>query len=463
MESRGVRGSDLDSLRIGLDLPASMQFGEKTTHNRPQCGTDDDLPPSHQGRLPRGGRVAGNGRSAVMGSVPYPRMYGETDMEAQIHHLEQEAYSSVLRAFKAQADAITWEKESLITELRKELRLSNEEHRELLGRVNADDVIRRIREWRQAGGIQPGMLSTGQAVHDPVPSPTVSASRKKQKMNQSVPSQSFGGPSSSFHPKTVAPSPQPSSSAAKRGPIMGGKGKKHKPGQMLPNASSMRMKYPSSGPTGRGQLGNQVSSSALASEPAEGASFDNLIGRKVRTRWPDDNNFYEAVITDYNPVEDRHALVYDIGTANETWEWVNLAEISPEDIQWDGEDPGISRPGGYGGPGHVMGRSGGRDGGPAGGRGRGLTKSQLRKDFPPSQNGIGKKGSDEIQIFHTDTLIKEVERVFGASHPDPLEIEKAKKMLKDHEQALVGAIAQLADISDGESDEGGHFLPMDRE
>lgn len=33
----------------------------------------------------------------------------------------------------------------MITELRKELRLSNEEHRELLGRVNADDVIRRIR------------------------------------------------------------------------------------------------------------------------------------------------------------------------------------------------------------------------------------------------------------------------------------------------------------------------------
>lgn len=37
------------------------------------------------------------------------------------------------------------EKESVITELRKELSLSNEEHRELLGRVNADDTIRRIR------------------------------------------------------------------------------------------------------------------------------------------------------------------------------------------------------------------------------------------------------------------------------------------------------------------------------
>lgn len=30
------------------------------------------------------------------------------DMETQIHILEQEAYISVLRAFKAQADAISW-------------------------------------------------------------------------------------------------------------------------------------------------------------------------------------------------------------------------------------------------------------------------------------------------------------------------------------------------------------------
>lgn len=29
-------------------------------------------------------------------------------MEAQIHQLEQEAYSAVLRAFKAQSDALTW-------------------------------------------------------------------------------------------------------------------------------------------------------------------------------------------------------------------------------------------------------------------------------------------------------------------------------------------------------------------
>lgn len=54
-----------------------------------------------------------------------------------------------------------------------------------------------------------------------------------------------------------------------------------------------------------------------------------------------------------------------------------------------------------------MNRPVGRDSGPGAGRGRGLAKPQTRKGFPPSQNG-GKKGSDDIQLLHTDTLIKEV-------------------------------------------------------
>jgi len=41
------------------------------------------------------------------------------------------------------------------------------------------------------------------------------------------------------------------------------------------------------------------------SEPPEAATVDPLIGRKVRTRWPEDNNFYEAVITDYNPQQEQ--------------------------------------------------------------------------------------------------------------------------------------------------------------
>ncbi|KAL1300823.1 hypothetical protein HN51_045476 [Arachis hypogaea] len=423
-------------------------------------GTDDDLPPAHQNRIPRGGgRLAGNGRSAV-GSIPYPRMYGDVDMEAQIHQLEQEAYSSVLRAFKAQADAITWEKESLITELRKELRLSNEEHRELLSRVNADDVIRRIREWRQAGGHQPGVGNTGPALHDSNPSPTVSAPHKKAKITPSGATRSLGVPSSSFHPQPLTTPHQPSSSGPKRGSVPGSKGKKQKPGQMPPGAPSMKQF-----PSGRGGR-NQVPNNRVG-DLAEGASFDSLVGRRVRTKWPDDNNFYEAVIADFNPTNGLHNLVYDMGSANETWEWVNLSEISPEDIQWVGEDPGINLRGGIAGPGHGMNRPVGRDSVPGAGRGRGIPKGQSRKDILSSQNGIGKKAPDDIQILHTDTLIKEVERVFSVNRPDPSEVDKAKKVLNDHEQALIDAIARLEDLSDGESDGGGHHFShaqsMDRD
>lgn len=83
------------------------------------------------------------------------------------------------------------------------------------------------------------------------------------------------------------------------------------------------------------------------------------------------------------------------------------------------------------------------------GRGRGMTKVKPKKDTS-SRNGSRKKPTDDIEILHTDTLIKEVEKVFSASHPDPMEMEKAKKMLKEHEQSLVNAIARL-DVSEGES------------
>lgn len=84
-----------------------------------------------------------------------------------------------------------------------------------------------------------------------------------------------------------------------------------------------------------------------------------------------------------------------------------LMQISPEDIQWEGEDPGVSRRGGYGGSGHGMNRPVGRDNVPGAVRGRGVGKGQSRKDFVPSQNGIGKKAPDDIQIRHTASLIKE--------------------------------------------------------
>lgn len=327
-------------------------------------GTDDDLPRSHQNKFRSRGPPIENTRTAVTGIAPFHQMQNE--MEVQIHHIEQEAYTAVLRAFKAQSDAISWEMESLITELRKELRVTDEEHRKLLSKVNSDDLIGRIREWRKSNVLQPGMPNC----------PTASASYKKQKTSYA---------STGFN---------------------------EAPKQVLENSS------------------------------------DPLIGRKVWTRWPEDNNFYEAVISNFNPIEGRHALVYDAGTPNEAWEWVNLREISPNDIRWKREDVGISHTGGGSRLGNGMKKSMARGGAiPGSGRGNGI-----KKELHLSQNGIGKKALSDIKILNTDSLVKEVDKVFNSSHADPMDIEKARKILKEHEQALVDAIAKLEGISDGEND-----------
>ena len=44
---------------------------------------------------------------------------------------------------------------------------------------------------------------------------------------------------------------------------------------------------------------------------------------------------------------------------------------------------------------------------PSIGRERGTTTDQFKKDLPQLQNGVGKV-SDEIEILHTETLLKEV-------------------------------------------------------
>ncbi|KAL8236606.1 hypothetical protein R6Q59_017687 [Mikania micrantha] len=338
------------------------------------------------------------------------------EMESQIHYLEQVAYSSVLRAFKAQSDALSWEKEGLITELRKELRVSDDEHRELLSKVNTDDIIIRIREWRTSGGTRSALINIPQSMHDPIAlSPTVSASRKRQKtsMPLSLPTQSFPGLGGGI--QTPKPSPR----------------------------------YPLINRTPRGIVSNHGSATVpFTNETSDVGTKDQLIGKKLRTRWPDDNNFYEAVIVDYNPVQGRHALLYNKNTPQESFEWVSLKEIPPEDIQWLDEDSGYHQVS-HGGPhGYSNQVSHGT------GRGRGNAKEQSRKGYPPPlQNGDHMKTSDEIEILHTDTLIKEVEKVFDTTHPDLLEIEKAKKMLRDHERALIDVIAKLADAYD--SDSGG--------
>ncbi|CAH2058018.1 unnamed protein product, partial [Thlaspi arvense] len=387
--------------------------------------TDDDLPPTH--RVPRGGRVSANGGRPSNLPPSYPKMYDEVaaDMEAQIHQIEKEAYVSVLRAFKAQADAITWEKESVITELRKE-------------------------EWRQSGGMQPSMRNAAQVLHDTLPSPSVSASVKKHKPNQPILSQPFASSSPSFHHPQADPINPFASSTAKRGAVPNAKGKKHKPA--FPGSSSAKpISYHPSDQPPRGQVMSRLPSApARSSEPTNGAEPESFVGRRVRTKWPEDNTFYEALITKFNPVDGLHALVYDMGTANETWEWVKLSEISPGDIEWVGEDHGVGNRHGYNGQGHGLNRTTGPNSVPQ--RGSGFTKTTIRKDFRTSQNGTGKKKHPDIRIRQTSVLIREVEeRVLGSHNPDPQEVARAKRILEEQELALVGAIAKLEEISDGEN------------
>ncbi|CAD6244764.1 unnamed protein product [Miscanthus lutarioriparius] len=427
--------------------------------DRLAIGTDDDLPPSYQNSrgMKGSGRTTGNGRDTIGASL-YTRVQPQTDMETQIHQLEQEAYCSVLRAFKAQSDAITWEKESLITELRKELQVSDKEHRELLNRVNSDDIIQRIREWREStGGLKMNLVNNSQRTHDLMPSPTTSA-RKRQKMSQPIPSASVPAPSAMHSQPLTAPM-QPSSSGAKKAAPPGTKVKKTKPGQKIPGGPAVKSMPSSAGPGGRGPIINRNMSAGL---PPEGPQLNPLIGRKVMTRWPDDNSFYEAEITDYDPSKDVYALVYDINTAHETWEWVDFKEMAPEDIRWEGEEPDLNLLG-RGAPVHGVKKSISRGGPMSGaGRDRGPQKNSFKKDYPSSQNGIGKKGSDYIEILHTETLIKEVERVFSSANPDPLEMERAKKVLKEHEQSLIDAIARLAEASDDEGDDRVRVLEYNR-
>ncbi|KAM7265427.1 hypothetical protein ACFE04_003110 [Oxalis oulophora] len=402
-----------------------MEYEEPDT-----SGTDDDdVPPSR--------RSLGNGGRSSLVSAPYSSRVLNTEMEAQVHHLEQEAYCAVLRAFKAQSDALSWEKEGLITELRKELRVSDDEHRELLSRVNADDIIRRIRDWRLTGGNQAPRHHSSQLGHDVLPSPSMSGSRKKQKSSQLV-------------------------------------------GQLLP-ANSMPS-YPPVPPASSRQF-VQRSSSGMVAEA------DPWVGKKVWTRWPEDNNFYEAVITDYNPVEGRHALVYDQNTPNETWEWVNLKEcklddsgallgffnpsvicfgschciiasIPADDIRWETGEPGIAYRGGYG----VRERSNKnfRQGNPSGGRGRGpMIRGHLRKEILQLPNGAAKNHTDHIELYNTQELVQEAEKILELSNPNPADIAKYKKMLREQEQALVEAISLLPEPSDGESDLAVDLMEME--
>ncbi|KAL6842363.1 hypothetical protein ACP4OV_027790 [Aristida adscensionis] len=65
----------------------------------------------------------------------------------QIHCLERSAYASVLRAFCAVTDHLSWSQVKLLVKLRKQLRILHIEHKEVLEKVISDEHIRSLRKF----------------------------------------------------------------------------------------------------------------------------------------------------------------------------------------------------------------------------------------------------------------------------------------------------------------------------
>ncbi|CAJ1909011.1 unnamed protein product [Sphenostylis stenocarpa] len=70
-------------------------------------------------------------------------------MDEFVCQLEKEAYYYVLRAFRIQSKDLSWEKEAVLTNLREELRISNDVHRELLRTLTSDETLNHLNNFNR--------------------------------------------------------------------------------------------------------------------------------------------------------------------------------------------------------------------------------------------------------------------------------------------------------------------------
>ncbi|CAA7399208.1 unnamed protein product [Spirodela intermedia] len=252
--------------------------------------------------------------------------HNSTSMNLRVHSIEMEAYGAVLRAFVAQSDVLSWGKEELISELRKELRVSDFEHREILAKVNADESIKAIRaSHKDADFPQEPLTGSGYALE--------SAGRVPCKRLKG------SGANTSSSPRYL-PSPKPAS-----------------PAVLLPTA---------------------------------------------HRRHDQRDNGAARVYPQVNPGR----------------------ELKPSS--------------------HEKQRSSLR-------KGRGsLAAHPLDQGSIYLRESSSDLGPDVIEIHATEELIHEVESVCRGENPDPLQVERAKSMLREHERALVRAIARLAQVAGGD-------------
>eukprot|EP00252_Welwitschia_mirabilis_P008892 TRINITY_DN21143_c0_g1_i1.p1 TRINITY_DN21143_c0_g1~~TRINITY_DN21143_c0_g1_i1.p1 ORF type:complete len:466 (-),score=108.16 TRINITY_DN21143_c0_g1_i1:214-1611(-) len=404
-----------------------MDYGDSDS-----SATDDDFP-SHPSQIRRRKIPRSDKNVMYQGG-------SQSDMESEIHNLEKEAYSAVLRAFNAQSDSISWAKEGLISDLRKELRVSDTEHRELLAKVNMDSVIKQIRYWRQTGCHQPLFKSNVVSGAVPAYNSSVSGLQKKQQM-----SYGYQQPSSHIPSHSSAQLPSSPYVPSKHRVPPRSKSQKSKVTEdhieLIRRQSGIQSQMQRSLSVSDSEqiAANRVSAHPPGKTHLVTSADETLIGRRLMIKWPEDNNFYEAMIANFHPESGTHLLVYGMNTPDETHEWVNMKLIPPSDMQWIGPIPMGFDTG-----------TGNNQKKPSF-KGRESFKDQSLVHFYTLQSG--KNGRIDIELRHTEKLLKEVERIVEATYPDPADLEKAKEVLKEQELSLLEAIEKLSEVSDGCSEE----------
>jgi len=199
--------------------------------------------------------------------------------------LEKDAYRGVLRAFAA-AGAISWARESVLSDLRAELSISEEVHRQFVKEVTSEAGL-------GAGGKVRGPRGAG---------PGGARGSGKRPRSEKV-----------------------------------GKADKKALASTL-KASSAAM------PSLPGPLGRKTTAGGFADRLAHLPQTNPLVGKAIKMFCEDEENpqgkWFDAMVSDYNAETDKHAIVYvndKTGTKDEEWEYIHLATMKEgEDYKIEG-------------------------------------------------------------------------------------------------------------------------------
>jgi hypothetical protein len=214
-------------------------------------------------------------------------------LDELIKTVQRDAYQSVMKAFSL--GELSWSKDSVLTMLRKELAITSDEHDMIKLLVMQDDHISSLRDGKIPAGAGAGAPAhkkqkTSHAPPPPEPHrPATTPSRHAAPVPQRAPAPKMPPPKKTPAKESPAPYKTPSSHAKTGG----------------------HAKTPGSTP---------------------GLEVNEMIGKRVQRCW--DGEWCEAVISDYNPGAREHCLIYEYLSANESWEWVKLSDLTHREIKY---------------------------------------------------------------------------------------------------------------------------------